>query len=74
MASSFNDMDNGDPSTPQHQSMAIWAVEKDQELNSEERIKAMRLFKRNIAATDSYLVINDSTTLAEFIRLETKDF
>jgi hypothetical protein len=34
----------------------------------------MRLFKRNIAATDSYLVINDSTTLAEFIRLETKDF
>ena len=74
MASSFNDMDNGDPSTPQHRYMAIWAVEKDQKLNSKECIKAMRLFKCDIAAMDSYLVINDSTTLAEFIHLETEDF
>src|ERR1700728_4626720 len=61
MVSSFVDTNNGDPSTPQRRSMAIWAVEKDQELNSGERIKAMRLFKRDIAAADSYLAINDST-------------
>jgi hypothetical protein len=54
--------------------MAIQAVEKDQELDGEEHIKAMRLFKRNIAAADSYLAINDPTTLAEFIRLEIEDF
>src|ERR1700728_3256532 len=50
MASSFIDMDNGDPSTPQHWSMAIQAVEKDQELNGGEHIKAMHLFKCNIAS------------------------
>ena len=74
MASSFNsnvgDTGNGDPSTPQRRSMAIRAVEKDQELSVEERIKVMRLFKRDIAAADSYLAISDSTVRAEFIRLE----
>ena len=74
MASSFNDTDNGDLSTPQRRSMAIQAVEKDQELNSEEHIKAMHLFKRDIAAVDSYLAINDSTICAEFICLEIEDF
>ena len=74
MASSFNDVDNGGPSTPQRRSMAIRAIEKDEELNGEERIKAMRLFKRDIAAADSYLAINDSTVRAEFIRLEIEDF
>src|ERR1700683_5150743 len=54
MASSFVDTDNGDLSTPQRRLMAIRAVEKDQELNSGERIKAMCLFKRDIAAADSY--------------------
>jgi hypothetical protein len=74
MASSFNDVDNGDPSTPQRWLMAICAVEKDQELNGEERIKAMHLFKRDIAATDSYLAISDSTVCAEIIHLEIEDF
>ena len=74
MASSFVDTDNGDLSTPQRRLMAIRAVEKDQELNSGERIKAMCLFKRDIAAADSYLAINDSTLRAEFIRLEIEDF
>jgi hypothetical protein len=74
MASSFNDVDNGDPSTPQHRSMAIHAVKKDQELNGEERIKAMHLFKCDIAAADLYLAIGDSTVCAEFIRLEIEDF
>ena len=74
MASSFIDMDNGDPSTPQCRSMAIQAVEKDQELNSGECIKAMHLFKCDIAATDLYLAINDSTIHAEFIHLEIEDF
>jgi hypothetical protein len=74
MASSFNDVDNGGPSTPQRRSMAIRAIEKDEELNGEERIKAMRLFKRDIAAADSYLAINDSAVRAEFIRLEIEDF
>jgi hypothetical protein len=74
MASSFNDGDNGGPSTPQRRSMAIRAIEKDQELNGEERIKAMRLFKRDIAATDMYLAINYSAVRAEVIRLEIEDF
>jgi hypothetical protein len=54
MASFFND-----PSTPQCQLMAIHAVEKDQELNSEERIKATHLFKH---------------VHAKFIHLEIEDF
>lgn len=69
MASSFNDVDNGDPSTPQCRSMAIRAVKKDQE-----RIKAMSLFKRDIAAADLYLAIGDSSVCAEFIRLAIEDF
>jgi hypothetical protein len=75
MASSFNsnDADNGGPSTPQRRSMAIRAIEKDQELNNNERIKAMRLFKRDIAAADLYLAINDSSVRAEVIRLEIED-
>jgi hypothetical protein len=74
MASSFNDVDNSGPSTPQHRSMTIRAIEKDQELNSEEHIKAMCLFKHDIAAADSYLAINDSAVHAEFIHLEIEDF
>lgn len=74
MASSFNDVGNGDLSTPQCRSTAIRAVEKDQELNGEEHIKAMHLFKCDIAAADSYLAINDFTVHAEFICLEIEDF
>jgi hypothetical protein len=67
-------MDNSDLSTPQHWLMAIWAVEKDQELNCEDHIKAMCFFKRNIAAVDLYLAINDSTIRAEFICFGIEDF
>ena len=74
MASSFNDVDNGGPSTPQHWLMAICAIEKDEELSGEECIKAMCLFKHDIAAADSYLAINDSAVHAEFIRLKIEDF
>jgi hypothetical protein len=74
MASSFNDTaDNGVLSTPQRRSKAIRTIEKDQELNGAERIKAMRLFKRDIAAADMYLAINDSAVRAEVIRLEIED-
>lgn len=73
MATSFNDTDNGAPSTPQRRSMAIRTIEKDQELNGVERIKAMRLFKRDIAAADMYLAISDSAIRAEVIRLEIED-
>jgi hypothetical protein len=80
MVSSFNgnndDADHhaGDPSTPQRRSKAIRTIEKDQELNGNERIKAMRLFKRDIAAADLYLAINDPAVRAEVIRLEIEDF
>ena len=74
MASSFNDVDNGDPSTPQCWSMAICAVVKDQELNGAEHIKAMCLFKHDIAAADLYLTIGDSTIHTEFICLKIEDF
>jgi hypothetical protein len=74
MASSFNNVDNGGPSTLQCWSMTIRAIEKDQELNSEEHIKAMCLFKHDIAAVDLYLAINDSAVCTEFIHLEIEDF
>jgi hypothetical protein len=75
VASSFNDADNGvsEPSTPQRRSKAIRTVEKDQELKGDKRIKAMRLFKRDIAAADMYLAINDPAVRAEVIRLEIED-
>ena len=75
MASSFNrdDVDNDVMSTPQRRSKAIRTVEKDQELKGDERIKAMRLFKRDIAAADMYLAINDPSVRAEVIRLEIED-
>lgn len=77
MASSFNDADSRgvplDPSTPQHWSKAIRTVENDPELNGNERIKAMRLFKHDIAAADLYLAINNSAMHAEVIRLEIED-
>ena len=74
MASSFNDVDNGGPSTPQRQSMAIHTIKKDQELNGAECIKAMHLFKCDIAAMDMYLAINDSAICTEVIHLEIEDF
>jgi hypothetical protein len=48
-------------------------VGKDTELDGTERVKAMRLFKRDIAAADSYLAIEDPVIRAEFIRLEVGD-
>lgn len=76
IASSFNDTDrdNGAPSTPQRRSEAIRAIEKDQELNGDERIKGMRLFKCDIAAADMYMAISDSAVRAEVIRLEIENF
>jgi hypothetical protein len=78
MASSFtgnhDDANYGDPSTPQRRSKAIRTIENDEELNGKERIKAMRLFKRDIAAADLYLAINDPAVRAEVIRLEIEDF
>lgn len=78
MASSFtsshDDTGHGDLSTPQRHSKAIRTVEKDQELTGNERIKAMCLFKRDIAAADLYLAINDPAVRAEVIRLEIEDF
>ena len=76
MASSFNnsDCDNGAPSSPQHWSKAIRTVEKDQELNGDERIKAMCLFKCDIAAEDLYLAVSDPAVHAAVIHQEIEDF
>jgi len=60
-------------STPQHHTSAIQVVGKDSELDGIEHIKAMHLFKRDIAAADSYLAIEDPIICAEFICLEVED-
>lgn len=61
------------PKTPERRTKAIRTVGKDWELNATERIKAIRLFKRDIAAADAYLAIDESDVRAEFIRLKIVD-
>ena len=73
VAESFNNSANGGLTTPQHRTSAIRAVAKDWELNASECIKAIRLFKCDIAATDAYLAIDESDIRAEFIRLEIEE-
>ena len=73
VAESFNNSANGGLTTPQHRTSAIRAVAKDWELNASERIKAICLFKRDIAAADTYLAIDESDIRAEFICLEIEE-
>jgi hypothetical protein len=63
----------GGPTTPERRTKAIRVVGKDHELDARERIKAIRLFKRDIAAADAYLAIDELDVRAEFIRLEIEE-
>lgn len=57
-------------STPQRLTVAIRAVTTDNDLTRTERIQVMCLFRRDIAAADAYLAIEDVDLRTEFIRAE----
>jgi hypothetical protein len=73
VAESFSSSVGDGPTTPERRTNAIRAVAKDRELDARERIGAIRLFKRDIAAADAYLAIDEPDVHAEFIRLEIED-
>ena len=72
-AVSNNSANDGGLKTPQHRTNAICAVRNDQELDASECIKAIHLFKCDIAAADAYLAIDESDIHAEFICLEIEE-
>ena len=57
-------------STPGRRTRAIKAIEADENLTQQERIKAMRLFRQDIAAADTYLAIDDEELRTEYLKDE----
>jgi hypothetical protein len=53
--------------TPQCCTAAIQVVTKDKDLTSEEGVRVMHLFQKDMAITDSYLAIEDNVTCAAYI-------
>lgn len=60
----------GNPTTLKRRTKAIRLVGKVHELDARECIKAIHLFKRDIAAADAYLAIDELDVHAEFICLK----
>ena len=65
---------SAEPSTPQCRTAAIRAVTTDTNLTRAGQIKLMGLFVKNIAATDSYLAVDDAELHTEFIREQLTTF
>lgn len=65
---------NDAPTTPQRRMSAIRAIEKDNNLSASKRVKAMRLFRRDIAAAEAYLASENTDLRTQFILAELEDF
>ena len=65
---------SAEPSTPQCCTTAICAVTTDTNLTRAEQIKLVGLFIKNIAATGSYLAVDDAELCTEFIRKQLDTF
>jgi hypothetical protein len=63
-----------DLGTPQRRTRAIRAVTSDLLLTKAEQIKAMRLFKKDIASADTYLAIDDLELCASYLKDELAEF
>lgn len=61
---------SGAPETPQRRTAAIKLAVCDENLTRQERIQVFSLFRRDIAAADAYLAIDDEELRTEFIRAE----
>jgi hypothetical protein len=61
-------------STPQRRTKAIKAVATDHSLMRDERIKAMRLFRKDIASADAYLAIEDDDMRTCYLKEELAEF
>jgi hypothetical protein len=62
------------PTTPSRRTRAIKAVTIDASLSQTERIKAVRLFRKEIASADAYLAIDDEELRTLYIRDELAEF
>jgi hypothetical protein len=74
VASSLSGCDNQGFGTPQRRTRAIKAVAADQSLTQGEQIKAMRLFRKDIASADTYLAIDDPELRSAYIIDELAEF
>jgi tellurite resistance protein len=74
IASSLSVSDNQDSSTPQRRTRAIKMVSVDESLSKEECVKAMRLFRKDIASADTYLAIDEKGLWTAYIHDELADF
>lgn len=72
IASSFqvSEEHSTESSTPQRRTRAIKTVAADASLTRDERIKAMCLFRKDIASADTYLAIEDNEMRTAYIQEE----
>ena len=71
VACSFETADFG---TPQRRTRAIKAVTSDLSLTKAEQIKAMRLFRKDIASADTYLAIDEPELRTAYLKDELAEF
>lgn len=58
------------PPTPKRRMDAIAAISGDINLSTQERVKAISLFSKDIAKADAYLAVSDATIRSAYIQLE----
>ena len=74
IAYSLTDSSGTHPSnSPQCRTLAIKKVAADESLSMDERVKAMHLFRKEIATADTYLAIDEQSLRVAYIKDELAD-